>query len=130
MQLANIVHRNADFPETFMIPDENERLGIVRGDVVKLIFDDNERMWVEVVSVDPLLGCSGILKNQPIYPHLLTVAAAYTAATKILLLLPSVILKQLLASGALPVTPTFISESTLEFGDEIHFDFHNILEIE
>jgi len=60
---------NREFPATFLIPPEDERIGLSTGDFVKLIFrietDDDtavERMWVKVTEVRAS-GYLGILDN-------------------------------------------------------------------
>jgi len=59
-RLESGVERHKEFPETFWIPDEAKRRSLVRGDMVKVMFDyvyppdhqgreAGERMWVEIV---------------------------------------------------------------------------------
>lgn len=53
--LESGVARNREYPATFSIPTEVQRLAIVPGVAVKLLFEMNdgygERMWVDVVAV-------------------------------------------------------------------------------
>jgi Uncharacterized protein conserved in bacteria (DUF2314) len=68
------VKRNREHPETFEIPDEEDRQAIEPGVVVKLLFDTTdlwgrrnwgERMWVEIVAVKKR-HIVGVLDNDPI----------------------------------------------------------------
>lgn len=50
--LADCRAQHGRHPETFLIPDDEEIGQIQPGDLVKLIFDGLERMWVEICSRD------------------------------------------------------------------------------
>jgi uncharacterized protein YegJ (DUF2314 family) len=65
-KLADCRRRHRQHPETFEIPSENDILAIRSGDLVKLIFDDLERMWVEVTAGDGL-HFEGRLANAPVF---------------------------------------------------------------
>ena len=68
--------RNADNPDTFEIPEIEDRLAVKKGDMVKLGFEvegedlGGERMWVEVSLVHEVLGeidwFMGTIANDPI----------------------------------------------------------------
>jgi hypothetical protein len=68
-RLGSGVQRNREYPETFEIPDEEAKLAIEPGVVVKLVFEMTdgwrERMWVEVVAVKRR-HLVGTLRNQPV----------------------------------------------------------------
>ena len=67
--LIDGVSRNAEHPDTFEIPSEEDRLAAKPGDFVKLGFEyegedfAGERMWVEIVHWSPLRGT---LANDPL----------------------------------------------------------------
>jgi hypothetical protein len=72
--LESGVKRNREHPETFWIPDEEEKQAIEPGVFVKLMFDTTdlwgrtnwgERMWVEVVAIKKR-HIVGVLRNQPL----------------------------------------------------------------
>ena len=69
--LIDGVTRNAENPDTFEIPTEEERRCVVPDDLVKVGFEmededlGGERMWVEVTSVDGE-QFTGTLSNHPI----------------------------------------------------------------
>ena len=44
--------RNKQFPDSFFLPEHNEIASIKPGDCVQLIFNDKERMWVQVTHRD------------------------------------------------------------------------------
>lgn len=50
---------------TFEIPDEAERKSLAPGTFAKVIFDDQERMWLQVEGKDEKGRYVGVLKNQP-----------------------------------------------------------------
>lgn len=50
-RLIDAVARSRRHRLTFHVPSEEERTSLRPKDVVKLIFDDRERMWVEVCEV-------------------------------------------------------------------------------
>ena len=60
---AEVRHRQ--YPETFVIPPIAERMSLRDGDQVKLIFNNEERMWVEVRRQD-MAGYLGKLVNRPV----------------------------------------------------------------
>jgi hypothetical protein len=70
--LVDVERRHREYPESFEIPSEAERKAIQRGDKVKLVFRDRERMWlfVEVVAAWDDLFHVGRLSNQPVDPGL------------------------------------------------------------
>ena len=49
---------------TFDIPSRDERTSLHFGDTVKLIFDEAERMWVDIIAKTST-GYIGILANNP-----------------------------------------------------------------
>lgn len=62
--LVDVVARSRRHRLTFHVPSEEERGSLRPGDVVKLVFDDLERMWVEVC--EAAAGrYRGILLNKP-----------------------------------------------------------------
>jgi hypothetical protein len=72
--LESGVKRNREHPQSFWIPDEEEKQAIEPGVFVKLMFDTTnlwgrrnwgERMWVEVVAIKKR-HIVGVLRNQPI----------------------------------------------------------------
>jgi hypothetical protein len=67
--LESGVERNRQYPDTFEIPDEDLRLAVVPGLVVKLLFEMRdgwgERMWVTVTAVKRR-HLVGTLVNQPV----------------------------------------------------------------
>jgi Uncharacterized protein conserved in bacteria (DUF2314) len=71
--LTSGVRQNRKHPETFQIPDEEEKQAIEPGVLVKLVFATTdlwgrpnwgERMWVEVVAIEKR-HIVGVLRNQP-----------------------------------------------------------------
>jgi hypothetical protein len=70
--LDNGEERHAAHPDTFEIPDREERHGLRVGDDVKLVFnyDDTrlapERMWVTVTSVSEGPEYTGALFSEPL----------------------------------------------------------------
>lgn len=73
--LGDGVARNADYPDSFGIPDQADRDGVLPGDHVKLMFETRrarpggpsaERMWVEVTALRKR-GFEGRLINYPIF---------------------------------------------------------------
>ncbi len=76
--LGNGVERNRAHPDTFYIPSDTDKARLTAGDVVKLMFLDEdggggERMWVTIVAVGPDEGYrigrtqfAGVLANAPI----------------------------------------------------------------
>ena len=50
---------------TFELPTREELLEVEPGDLVKLTFNDRERIWVEVVECCAPRLWSGLLKNDP-----------------------------------------------------------------
>jgi Uncharacterized protein conserved in bacteria (DUF2314) len=76
-RLLSGVKQNRKHPETFEIPDEEDKQAIEPGVLVKLLFDIKEdwggwrghlwgeRMWVEIVAVKRR-HIVGVLRNQPI----------------------------------------------------------------
>ena len=73
-RLRNGVKQNAEYPETFWIPTDEEKADLVPGVAVKLMFQQSdgwgERMWVEV---DKIGRCylTGYLVNMPLdFPRL------------------------------------------------------------
>jgi uncharacterized protein YegJ (DUF2314 family) len=67
--LASGVERNRKYPESFWIPDDEEKQAITPGMNVQLIFEVKdgwgERMWVTVEAVDGR-RLVGTLFNQPV----------------------------------------------------------------
>lgn len=63
--LTNVEERAAAHPETFDILSRKERESVRVGDLVKLIFSDSERMWVEVRGVKVSKVFRGVLRNTP-----------------------------------------------------------------
>jgi hypothetical protein len=67
--LIDGVSRNAENPDTFEIPDTDEKAEVTIGDFVKLGFEyvdedfGGERMWVKIVHTSPLRGT---LANHPL----------------------------------------------------------------
>jgi len=67
--LIDAEFRSATHPNTFEIPDLEDRQQVALGESVKLIFTDGiavERMWVIVEHQNPDGSYEGILDNQPI----------------------------------------------------------------
>jgi uncharacterized protein YegJ (DUF2314 family) len=68
-ELSNGVLMNAEHPDTFEIPTEEEKAAVAVGDFVKLIFRQggamSERMWVQVTHIDGD-KMRGRLDNMPI----------------------------------------------------------------
>lgn len=58
--------RAAEHPKTFQIPTRRRRHGLQVGALAKLMFDDRERMWVEVVCRKPAGWYGGALRNNPL----------------------------------------------------------------
>lgn len=53
--ITNAVERNRDYPKTFYIPTQEERMNVKVGDSVKIILEDlenGERVWVSIISKD------------------------------------------------------------------------------
>jgi hypothetical protein len=67
--LGSGVESNRDHPDTFWIPDDEEKEAIAAGDLVKLMFHMKdgwgERMWVDVLDVGPR-QLRGRLRNDPV----------------------------------------------------------------
>jgi uncharacterized protein YegJ (DUF2314 family) len=72
--LESGIKRNREHPQSFWIPDEEEKQAIEPGVFVKLMFDTTdlwgrrnwgERMWVEVVAIKKR-HIVGVLRNQPL----------------------------------------------------------------
>ena len=62
--LANAEDRNRENPDTFWIPAKHRREYLKTGAIVKLIFDDKERMWVKVTERTET-GYQGTLSSIP-----------------------------------------------------------------
>ena len=54
------------YPETFEIPSELEILKLQVGDNVKLCFNNEERMWVEIIQIESKDCIIGALNNDPV----------------------------------------------------------------
>jgi hypothetical protein len=66
MKLINVEQRARQHPDTFVIPDTISRHNLKAGQLVKLIFDDRERMWVKVTEVLGGGSYKGTLDNKPV----------------------------------------------------------------
>lgn len=64
-EFVDAEERNKQYPKTFDIPAESERNNVKRGDYVKLIFDDKERMWVKVKKHKGK-KLIGVINNEPV----------------------------------------------------------------
>lgn len=64
--LTDAEQRAAEHPLTFNIPTKQERENLLPGDFAKMIFDERERMWVEVSAQTEDGGYHGCLDNNPI----------------------------------------------------------------
>lgn len=67
--LVDAEARNRAHPDTFEIPPKKVREEIALGDYAKLIFDDRERMWVQVTkrfTIDEKVVYHGTLNNDPV----------------------------------------------------------------
>ena len=53
-------------PDSFEMPERRDRDNLQPGDAAKLIFDNAERMWVEVEGRDDEGGYVGRLDNDPV----------------------------------------------------------------
>jgi hypothetical protein len=51
---------------TFFVPPVVERNSLCRGDMVKLVFGNEERMWVKVTAVEAEGRYVGELRNHPV----------------------------------------------------------------
>lgn len=66
--LQNAVERNAEYPESFQIPTQEERAGVQPGAFAKCMFTDGkytERMWIKVVRRNDDGTYAGELNNDP-----------------------------------------------------------------
>jgi len=52
--------------DTFELPAREELLALQDGDYVKLIFNDQERMWVEIIDCSDSKKWVGALNNNPV----------------------------------------------------------------
>jgi len=66
IKLTDVVERHKAAPDTFEIPSFTERVTIKPGSFAKLIFNDQERMWVEVTKTDEAGNYEGVLNNNPV----------------------------------------------------------------
>lgn len=66
MRLSNGEKLAAAHPRTFEIPDKRERESLQPGDFAKMIFDEQERMWVKVAGRRDNGDYYGHLANQPV----------------------------------------------------------------
>jgi|GEM_PF-1601587 len=64
--LVDVEERNREHPESFQIPPAEVRNNLKTGDFAKVIFSDQERMWVQVDGRDEEGRYVGSLKNQPV----------------------------------------------------------------
>jgi hypothetical protein len=64
-KLVNVAQRGMEHMG-FYVPAETVRYGVCRGDFVKLIFDDKERMWVRVTEVEDEGWYQGVLRSYPV----------------------------------------------------------------
>jgi hypothetical protein len=64
--LTDVEERARAHPDTFDIPPRTARKSIRVGDLVKLVFSDAERMWVEVRAVRASKVFRGVLRNTPV----------------------------------------------------------------
>jgi hypothetical protein len=51
---------------TFFVPSQEARMSLCPGDMVKLIFENKERMWVKVKEVESDGQYVGELRNHPV----------------------------------------------------------------
>lgn len=65
-QLVDVEERNREHPDTFEIPEGAVRRSLKPGEFAKVIFNDEERMWLQVEGIDEQGRYVGVLKNQPI----------------------------------------------------------------
>jgi len=63
-ELVDVVERNKECRLTFHLPPEGARTSLCPGNLVKLIFDDRERMWVRVREVAGV-KYRGVLVSRP-----------------------------------------------------------------
>lgn len=63
--LIDCVKRNKVNPATFHIPNKEERQNLQIGDYAKLIFNDKERMWVQITKKVSSEKYQGSLANDP-----------------------------------------------------------------
>ena len=63
--LVDAVQRSQS-SSTFFIPSLDERMSLCRGDFAKLIFNNEERMWVKVTGVEGGGRYVGELRNHPV----------------------------------------------------------------
>lgn len=66
MRLSNGEKLAAAHPRTFEIPDKQERESLQPGDFAKMIFDEQERMWVKVAGRRDNGQYYGHLDNHPV----------------------------------------------------------------
>lgn len=64
-KLVDVVLRASSSPK-FYVPAASDRKHLCRGDMAKLIFNDEERMWVSVTEVEGLGWYRGELRNHPV----------------------------------------------------------------
>ena len=64
-RLVDVLKR-ARASSKFYVPSETERDSLCRGDFAKLIFNDEERMWVLVTAVLGRGRYKGELRNHPV----------------------------------------------------------------
>jgi hypothetical protein len=64
-ELIDAEVRAARYPKKFRLPPKAERHALVIGAFAKLIFDDRERMWVEVTNREHGGWYRGELRNDP-----------------------------------------------------------------
>jgi len=65
MEIEYSIERPA-LARTYKLPDREELLEISPGDLVKLVFNESERMWVEVVDCCSPTKWAGLIKNDPV----------------------------------------------------------------
>ena len=65
MRLTDAEKRNRENPDTFQIPDKEERENLPVGAFAKLIFNDRERMWVRITEFTTT-DYEGVLDNEPV----------------------------------------------------------------
>ena len=63
--LVDAVQRSMSSPN-FFVPTEEARMSLCRGDMVKLLFANKEKMWVLVKEVESKGRYIGELRNHPV----------------------------------------------------------------
>lgn len=84
-ELADVEDRNRQSPDTFRIPEADDRDNVPIGAYVKLIFNEAERMWVKLhrrICIDEKIVYVGELANDPVIVTELTAGDEVTFEPK------------------------------------------------